>query len=175
MKVHGPALPLSGKPLLEGDALAWAAVLPADVRLFCFTDALRLNLREGSLMTWIDRMRKRFIDITARHRITRSHRKHTNMKLKDWYDFVPACVCTFGVLSISRTLGLLGAQRAFDAGRPPAQTSISISVWSFDGTPKALKVVPDHLVAPPTPRFVVAYVPAVTSVGEALRLLDLPD
>jgi hypothetical protein len=40
------------------------------------------------------------------------------MKLKDWYDFVPACVCTFGVLSISRALGLQGAQRAFDAGRP---------------------------------------------------------
>jgi hypothetical protein len=97
------------------------------------------------------------------------------MKLNDWYDFVPAFVGTFGVLSISRTLGLKGARRTFDAGRPPAQTSISISVWSFDGTPKALQVLAAHLGAPPTPRSVVAYVPAVTSVGEALRLLDLAD
>ena len=99
------------------------------------------------------------------------------MKLDDLYDFVPAFVGTFGVLSISSTLGLKGAQRAFDAGRPPAQTSISISVsiWSFDGTPKALQVLAAHLAAPPTPRSLVAYVPTVTSVGEALRLLDLPD
>jgi hypothetical protein len=124
-------------------------------------------------MTWIDRMRKKVIDITARHRITRGRQKHTNMKLMDWYDFVPAFVDTFGVLSISRTLGLQGAERAFDAGRPPAQTSISIC--SFDGTPKALQVLADHLAAAPTPRLVVAYVPAVTSVGEALRFLDLAD
>jgi hypothetical protein len=46
---------------------------------------------------------------------------------------------------------------------------------SFDGTPKALQVLADHLAAPPTPRFIVAYVPAVSIVGEALRFLDLPD
>jgi hypothetical protein len=120
-------------------------------------------------------MRKWLIDITARRRITRSRQKHTRMKVNDWYDFVPAFVGTFGALSISRLLGLKGAQGAFDAGRPTAQTSISISVWSFDGTPKALQVLAAQLVAPPTPRSVVAYVPAVTSVGEALRLLDLPD
>jgi hypothetical protein len=40
------------------------------------------------------------------------------MKLNDWYDIVPAFVGTFGVLSIGRTLGRKGAQRAFDAGRP---------------------------------------------------------
>jgi hypothetical protein len=96
------------------------------------------------------------------------------MKLNDGYDIVPAFVGTFGVLSIGRTLGRKGAQRAFDAGRPSAQTSISISVWSFDGTPKALQVLAAHLAAPPTPGSVVAYV-AVTSVGETLRLLDLPD
>ena len=99
------------------------------------------------------------------------------MKLDDWYDFVRAFVGTFGVLSISSTLRLKGAQRAFDAGRPPAQTaiSISISIWSFDGAPKALQVLAAHLAAPPSPRSLVAYFPAVTSVGEALRLLDLPD
>jgi hypothetical protein len=40
-----------------------------------------------------------------------SRQKHTNMKLKDRYDFVPAFVGTFGVLSISRSLGLRGAKR----------------------------------------------------------------
>jgi hypothetical protein len=120
-------------------------------------------------------MRKKLIDITARHRITRGRQKHTNMKLMDWYDFVPAFVGTFGVLSIGRTLGLQDAKRAFDADRPPAQTSISISVCCFDGTPKDLQVLADHLAAPPPPRLVVAYVPAVTSVGEALRFLDLAD
>ena len=96
------------------------------------------------------------------------------MRLNDWYDFVPAFVGTFGVLSLSRTLGLKGAQRAFDAG-PPAQTSTSISVWSFDGTPEALQVLAAHLAAQPTPRSLVAYVPAVINVGEASRLLDFPD
>ena len=112
----------------------------------------------NKLPVWIDQMRKKLIDITARHRITRGRQKHANIKLKDWYDFVPAFVGTFGVLSVSRSLGLQGAKRTFDAGRPPAQTSIAISVWSFDGTPKALQVLADHVAAPPTPRFVVAYV-----------------
>jgi hypothetical protein len=97
------------------------------------------------------------------------------MKLNDWYDFVPAFLGTFGVISISRTLGQKGVQRAFDSGQRPAQNSIAISVWSFGGMPKALPVLAAYLATPPTPRSVVAYVPAVTSVGEALRLLDLPD
>src|ERR1700728_794938 len=130
---------------------------------------------KNKLPVWIDQMRKKLIDITARHRITRSRQKHANIKLKDWYDFVPAFVGTFDVLSVSRSLGLEGAERAFDPGRPPAQTSMAILVWSFDGTPKASQILADHLAAPPASGFVVAYVPAASSVGEALRFLDLPD
>jgi hypothetical protein len=40
---------------------------------------------------------------------------------------------------------------------------------------KFRKIFADHLAAPPASRFVVAYVPAASSVGEALRFLDLPD
>ena len=97
------------------------------------------------------------------------------MKLNEWYDFVPAFVGTLGAISIGRTFGPNGAQTAFDAARPAAQAPITISVWSFDDTPKALQVLAAHLAARPTPRSLVAYVPAVTSVGDALRLLDLPD
>ena len=84
---------------------------------------------------------------------------------------VPAFLGVIGLMAIGRTLGL----KAFDAVRPRAQNPIMISVWSFEDAPKALQVLAAPRGAPPRHWSVVAFLPAATSVYEALRLLALPD
>ena len=87
---------------------------------------------------------------------------------------IPAFLGMLGVMAIGRTIRRSGF-RVFSTLRDSRRTSITISVWSYENAPKALRYLPASVGSLPRPWSLVAYLPAATTFCDALRLLALPE
>ena len=88
---------------------------------------------------------------------------------------IPAFLGMLGVMAIGRTIRLRSGFRVFTTLRDSRRTPITISVWSREDAPKALRNLPAPVGSLPRPWSLVAYLPAATTQCDALRLLALPE
>ena len=88
---------------------------------------------------------------------------------------IPAFLGMLGVMAIGRTIRLRSGFRVFSTLRDSRRTPITISVWSYENAPKALRYLPVPVGSLPRPWSLVAYLPAATKRCDALRLLALPE